>query len=531
MRAQIRMTVALILLAVACSGSLQSQIDERKDLAETITIPELRDHMFFLASDYLGGRVTGTHEYEIAANYCASQLRAAGVEVLTDDSAEGGSFLQEFLLRSQTVEDGAKLVVRTSKGDVKFDHEESFKVQFLDREYDIDRTPPLVFVGYGIEEPDLGWNDFEGVDVEGKAVIMLNGVPKRDGKAVLPVEKQEFYASGQGRMQRLFNVVAKKPAVVIAAVVKEREETWPNIPSILLEPRYYLPNIDSPMGSGNGWLPDIYIINWEVMKALFADQVYNPAKSDFVELDGYKSFDLAGVRFGLECSIAEEDIKAFNVVGIVRGTDPAVADQFVTVGAHLDHIPPLDGAVCNGANDNASGVIGVLEVAEAIAMAPPRRPVVFILYAGEENDPIGCYGSRYFVNNCPIPIDKVIANINLDMIGRSVADDQKRREFIVGHEGLSEALLSLAEKVNDRTVHWSLERMSQDKLGGDSDHSSFADKNIPAILFYSGDDEDLHRPTDDPEKIEWDKMQRISQLVYELAMELADRDEPLRTAK
>jgi hypothetical protein len=532
MKAGIRRTVLLLLLLFAFSFSLQAQVDKQSHYADTITIPELKDHMFFLASDYLEGRVTGTPGYKIAAQYCVSQLRSAGVEALVTGPSGDLTFLQEFLLRKRSVQEETQLIVRTSKGYSKFKHEESFKVQILNKISGIDETPSLVFVGYGIEEPDQGWNDFDGVDVEGKAAIMLNGVPTRDGKAVLPQDKQEFYTSRQGRAQRLFNLAGKKPAAIIVAVVKEREETWPNIPSILLEPNYSLPGIDSTSGEGNSGLPDLYIIKWDVLKALCADQVYNPAESDVVDLNGYKSFDLKDVRFGLDYITIEEDVKTCNVVGIVRGTDPALANQFVTIGAHLDHVPPLNGAVCNGADDNASGVIGVLEVAEAIAMAPPRRSVLFVIYTGEENNPAGCYGSRYFVNNCPVPIEKVIANINLDMIGRSDPENKDTRaHYISGFEGPSEKLLDITEEVNDRMVHWPLKRISHEELGGDSDHSSFHDKGIPAMLFFSGDHEDLHKPTDDAEKIDFDKMQKISQLVYDLAMELADQDEPLSDVK
>ncbi len=531
MRAAVRKILLLFVLAFTFSFSLQAQVEKRSSRAETITIPELKDHMFFLASDYLKGRVTGTADFEIAANYCVSQLRAAGVATVVTESTGDMTFLQEFLLEKRSIQEGAQFVVRTSGGEVKFAHEESFKVQIFNKIYGVDQTPPLVFVGYGIEEPEIGWNDFEGVDIKGKTVIMLNGVPTRDGEAILPQEKHEFYTSSKGRRQRMFNLLPKEPAEVIIAVVIEREDTWPRIPSSLLEPKFYLPEIDS-QGGGISEFPNLHIIKWEVVKALFADQVYNPAKSDDVDLDGYKSFDLEDVSLGLECDIAVEEIKTCNVVGIVRGTDPELADQFVTIGAHLDHIPPQGGDVCNGADDNASGVVGVLEVAEAIAMAPPRRSVVFILYTGEENNPIGCYGSRYFVNNCPVPIENVLANINLDMIGRTDSkNEDTRSHYIIGYEGLGTSLLDLAQEVNDRTVHWPLKRLSQKGLGGDSDHSSFHNKNIPAMFFFSGEHEDLHRPTDDAEKIEWDKMQKISQLVYELVMEIANRDEPLRAVK
>jgi len=218
------------------------------------------------------------------------------------------------------------------------------------------------------------------------------------------------------------------------------------------------------------------------------------------------------------------ELNTWNVVAIVEGTDPKLKSEYITVGAHLDHVGPRGGKVCNGADDNASGSVGVIEVAEAIAMSPPKRSVIFILYAGEE---MGLQGSRYFLENPPVPIDKIVANINLDMIGRTGngLDAETKEHFLRYSSKVSPKFKDFVKKVNRKTIKQPLiyaeDGTSPGGVGG-SDHMSFLRKDIPAIMFFSGVHKDLHQPGDDPEKIEYDKMQKISQLVFELAYELGN---------
>lgn len=516
-----------IFLASALIPNQTSDV-EQISKAASITIAELRDHMFFLASDFLGGRVTDTEGYRIAAEYCASQLRAAGVEPVARDSEGRLTYLQNVPMRKRYYLEDAEFLVRTQQGDSEFGHETSFKMQMMSDVPVIGKSPECVFVGYGIEEPEHGWDDFEGIDVTGKAVIVLDGVPTRDGEPVLPRDKHDFYGSHPGKQKRLMDLIGKRPAAVIVAIEPEAEDSWERIPSFMTRSEFFLPGIDDTGDKKSRGLPDLFIIKWDVVEALFAGQEYNPAGKDRVDLEGYKSFELKDVSYGIDCREVEEDAPSWNVVGVVRGSDPELADQYVSIGAHLDHVPPRRGQVCNGADDNASGSIGVLEIAEAVAMSPPRRSVIFILYAAEEVNPIGLCGSRYFVNACPVPIENVVANLNLDMIGRTgSASKENRSHYIIGHEGFDDPLLDIIEEVNTHTVNWPLTRKDVSAFGGASDHVSYHDKGIQAVFFFSGEHEDLHRPTDDAEKIEWDKFQKISQLVYEVATELANSDEPL----
>ena len=207
---------------------------------------------------------------------------------------------------------------------------------------------------------------------------------------------------------------------------------------------------------------------------------------------------------------------------MVKGTDPDLADHFITLGAHLDHVASGGEAVANGADDNASGSAGVMEIAEAIAMDPPRRSVVFIAYAAEE---MGLNGSHYFVNAGPLSIDEIKFNVNLDMIGRTTAENMDTRShYVVADKKYQSKLEPFISEINDETIQYPLIFDYNFDLGS-SDHASYHDVGIPSFFFFSGDHEDLHTPGDDAEKIEYDKAVKISRLAYLITMKLANMDE------
>jgi len=217
-----------------------------------------------------------------------------------------------------------------------------------------------------------------------------------------------------------------------------------------------------------------------------------------------------------------------NVVGLVPGTDPALAHQVVTVGAHLDHLAPAGGKIRNGADDNASGSAGVLEIAEAVAIKPLRRSVLFCLWTAEES---GLVGSRHLLSQPPVPVDDIIVNFALDVIGRSDPEASKtRKHYVIGSAKITPELKATIADVNAKTVKWPLDFESQESSMNGSDHYNFHLKGIPTAFLFSGRHEDLHAPTDDAEKIDFEKMQRLSQLIYAVTAELGNRDKSIRPA-
>ena len=507
-------------IVLSCSQSIFGQEGVSSPI-ESITEAEMRDHIFFLASDYMGGRIGPSAEYEIAAQYVATQFAAAGLETLSSDQENMDGFFQRVPFAKETFGKDIKWILNSKTGKKEFIHNEDYKIL----EGKILTKDPLdvVFAGYGISEPDHGWNDFEKIDIQGKMVIILAGAPLKNGKAILPDSIHEQYNSMMGLQKKLFPVLEKKPASILLVLDKQMSAMIPfaMFPSNFSEViyRYQRPE-NGPQGFS---IPLIYLAKDEVVRSIFAGQKYDPVNIEEDGIKKYKCYQLEGVSIENEYSLLEsEEVYLKNVVGMVKGTDPDLADQYITVGAHLDHVAFGNGQVANGADDNASGSAGVMEIAEAVAMDPPRRSVVFIAYAAEE---MGLNGSHYFVNAGPVPMNDIKFNVNLDMIGRTTAENMDTRShYVVADKKYMSKLEPFISEINDETIQYPLIFDNSFDLGS-SDHASYHDVGIPSFFFFSGDHEDLHTPGDDAEKIEYDKAVKLSRLAYLITMKLANMDE------
>jgi Zn-dependent M28 family amino/carboxypeptidase len=219
----------------------------------------------------------------------------------------------------------------------------------------------------------------------------------------------------------------------------------------------------------------------------------------------------------------EETLHVPNVVGVVEGSDPALKNEYIVVGAHLDHLGVRSGETYNGADDNATGSTAVMEVSEAVAMAPPKRSVIFACFTGEER---GLLGSRHFVENPPVPLKQIKDNINIEMIGRWSHRPIGSKEIVAILSDIEkETLEKVLIKVNEMGFGYQLD--IPERFQGGSDHVAFNSVGIPNITIAGsppdGTHEDYHRPTDDAEKIDFAAMRKAAALIYELTMELANR--------
>jgi Zn-dependent M28 family amino/carboxypeptidase len=210
-----------------------------------------------------------------------------------------------------------------------------------------------------------------------------------------------------------------------------------------------------------------------------------------------------------------------NAVGILPGTDPALRDEYIVVSAHMDHVGvnsahPKD-SIWNGADDDASGTAGVLALAEAFATAPTKRSIVFLTVSGEEH---GLWGSAWFAANQPVPIGKIVANLNLDMIGRNWKDSI----VVIGqeHSDLGATLMKVAAAHPELGITPIPDPWPQENFFGRSDHYNFARRGVPALFFFNGTHEDYHQPSDSPDKIDAEKESRIVKLIYHVGVAVAN---------
>lgn len=207
-----------------------------------------------------------------------------------------------------------------------------------------------------------------------------------------------------------------------------------------------------------------------------------------------------------------------NVIGLVRGTE--ILEEYIVLSAHLDHLGIIDGQVHNGANDNATGSASIIELARLIAQKPLKRSVIFVLFGAEE---IGFIGSKYFVDNSPIPLDQVVANLNIDGIGAYINQpgDEVKLMAIGGYE-LCKDLLERLETVNQQTERVELETTDRFNLLNRSDQYNFHVNQIPVIMFTDYGNGNYHLPTDDHHILQYTKLTRVTNLIYQLLINVGN---------
>jgi hypothetical protein len=517
---------------LALGVALSAENEARPDPQTSITIPELKDHMFFLASDELKGRLTASPEYRIAANYCVSQLRAAGLKPLVPDEKGNLSFLQRVPLIHKVLRAQDALCLKNLEGETCFSHGDQCLVAMVQYPEDtkVLVTPP-VFVGYGISAAEAGWDDYQDLNVEGKIVVCLHGAPRVQGNPVLPARDDELYSDlEKGGALKLQTAERHRAAGLVYILDPQTARAWEMIKQMKIFTHDVLHYPGREPHPPRKMIP-VVLLHPSAVRRMFEIYNYDPfAHQNTEDENVIKRFLMDKTILKMQLEYIRENVECQNVVAITPGTDEAVGNQWIIVGAHLDHIGVRNGLVYNGADDNASGCAAVLEVAEAIAMGPTRRPVIFILYTGEE---FGLYGSTYFTEHCPVPLNQVAVSINMDMVGREGLEINVKGG--IKAFGPAQKYLWLKEeleKANENSVNIPIDfthpKEDSERFFKVGDHFSFYKNGIPVIFFEDGGTEDLHKPTDDPEKIDFSKLQKVSQLVYALVMELGNTDENLQ---
>ena len=473
------------------------------------------EHVRFLASDELKGRANGTQELERAADYIAEQFKAAGLA----PGEDGQSWFQPFELNAGlTVGKENRLVIEHRGRTVALALGASYYPLAAPANTN-PATPstrlddlPIVFAGYGLAVPSAGYDDYARVDVKDKAVLIFSHEPQEQNpNSVLngtrPVPQTSLSAKAA--------LARSKGARVLLVVGDPTHRTD--------EANYRLFGLD-PDAEDHG-IPVLRLRRDEMKPLIDAwglDGVARLIDADLVP----RSQPLAGATVDYVEHLARNRRTVRNVVGVLRGSDPARAGEAVVIGAHYDHVgiggrlsvtPDRTGEIHNGADDNASGTAAIIEIARAAAGQRARFPrsLIFVAFAGEER---GLLGSAHYVTDPAVPVENIIAMLNLDMVGRA------RGGVDVSGLELSptmEADLNVAVQAAKSP----LDIRRQGPGAGRSDDSSFIDRRIPAINFFTGFHNDYHRPGDDWDKIDAAGTRQVAILALELAARLAARPE------
>lgn len=483
-----------------------------------VTVAELRSHIAFLASDALSGRGLGHAGNQQAEVYIAHALRDAKVLPAVPD------YLQHVQVYQPQLGGNASLAVAEGSRTLLDLHVGSDFLP-LPESSDVTATGPLIFAGFGISAPALQHDDYTGVNAKGAIVLALDGAPET---LLRSPRLSSDVGADVGTIDRKVDDARAHGAVgllVLKSYPGDREANWPSHPSVRSATyRLYDEMRESPLAV-----------------AAISEPAGKPLRQ---ALDDKRSLVATLIP-----DVVAKPMNMDNVVGIVEGR--AGTSEMVVVGAHLDH-DGIDetGRIYNGADDNASGTAAVIAMASAFARAAargtrPARTVVFALWNGEEK---GELGAEYFVAH-PVPARRIVANINLDMIGRDEdipdPDDPRYRGFVktrasdntnvVHLLGYSYAPdLARAAEVANESIHLVIkqdfDRGAQD-LVRRSDNWAFLQRGIPAVFLTTGLHPDYHTPDDDTGKIDFAKLERITELASRLAWLAADGETPRFTVQ
>lgn len=461
---------------------------------QRITTPErFLEHIRLLAHDDLGGRGTGSDGIDLAAGYIAGRLAALGVQ----PGGPNGTYFQEFI-----IERGAELSPATRISFEGCDATAALTEDFVPFGFSTqgEFRGELVFIGYGISNPEKTHDDYAEVDVCGRVVLMLRREPADWA--------QDGTATDHARFDRKVKLAAEKG--VIAAFIVNQDPGADGVDGLM---RFR--SVDETHG-----LPAIHLKRAVAEKLLAAaglpDLTHLQRRLD--DENAAVSTLLDGVRAAGTVAYEKKKLTARNVIGVLPGTG-LHAGEHVVVGAHFDHLGTVRGRVHNGADDNASGTAGIIEIAGALAATPQRdRGVLFIAFSGEE---IGLEGSKYFVAHPTVPASSIVAMLNLDMIGRLTPHDEANRLAIQGL-GTGDYFKEIVER---RTSELQIPYLPDDSARGPSDHASFNNAGIPSLFFFTGVHGDYHQPGDDIEKINAEGGVQIADLVYRITLDLVNRKE------
>lgn len=524
-----RVPLTFISLAVAASACAPSTppVVVTPGAVRAITVDELRRDLVAFSHDSMLGREAGTPGEAKATRFLVNRLTELGLEPAGDSmyyqrvpmyrttlaaSTRFGVTQGQITLPLALGADLAPLLTLGAGAPLPKRHADG----------------EVFFAGYGMT--DNGRSDFKGLDGPGRVIVMLHGAPK----SVTDSATRERLEGNEELGNRIVRALPFQPSAIVLLLTGDRAEFYNQaLPSLLrgvsLTPDNSTSDSQRPLpmvllGVAKSGLP-LLPANW-------------PATDD--------PQAMTGKRFTASVDARTERFTGYNVAAIVRGTDPRLNKTYVTFGSHFDHvgIQPGGGAdsIANGADDDGSGSVTMLAIAKSMSTARPRRSTLFVWHTAEEK---GLLGSEYFASHSTVPIDSIVAMINLDMIGRRGGATAKfdsrvdpasgeNRLFILGPasapNGLSVTLGAVFDTVNSRQVRpFEIDRAFDnpnhpERYYERSDHISYAKKGVPIIFFSTGFHEDYHKVSDESQKIDYEKMSRIGGLLLELATTLGNRE-------
>jgi hypothetical protein len=504
------------LISIASYGQ-QNEIQLK--YAETITAADLKEDLLVIAADSMEGRETGTIGQQKAAKYISAHFAKSGIPAYN-----GSDYYQQYFLYKKGGYEATVVI-------------DGKEYAFLKDFYFLPGAPitdisatDFAFAGYGID--DEVYSDYSAIDVTNKWVLAWSGEPF-DKKGYSLITEGEEPSEWSTKWRKKVAAAKEKGAAGIFVVDTnaennaERYSHYIKKGSLAVEPfekedPFTCVFVSSKMGS------DLMLASKKSEEKLRA----------YIRKKGKPASGIVNADFSVYITSKEEKIPAQNVLGYVEGSD--LKEEVIVISAHYDHIGVQDGKVFNGADDDGSGTVAVMDLAEAFAQAKadghgPRRSILFITVSGEE---MGLLGSTYYTNHPVYPLENTVANLNIDMIGRLDENHAENENYIylIGSDKLSSELHDISEKANVDYSNLELDYTfnapdDPNRFYYRSDHYNFAKNNIPVIFYFNGVHEDYHKHTYTVDKILFDKMEKITRLVFHTAWQLANQDKRIAADK
>ncbi len=534
-----RSTLAVVaaLMLMPASGAAQETAPE----IESIRREQLRADLFFLAGDAMRGRLTDTPENSMAAEYIKSRFERLGLKPM----GTGGSYFQEYELSTATLGAGNRFEITSRDGSVSMQTGEG--VYPLRFSASGQASGPLVFAGFGIASPSRGHDDYKDVDLAGKVVLVMDHEPgERDPDSVF----DGLVTAEAARNLRKALAAQDRGAVAVLFVSdihnhpepgdfeRATARYWPSSPRRI--ERYTLAT----------WVNRVRIPTLQVSPEI-AEMLLEPTGRSFADLaaaaeatGGVEPLAIPDWEISVTTAVNRHVVPDRNVVALLEGSDPALADEWVIISAHYDHNGADGDRILNGADDNGSGIVALIEIAEAYARAAekgvrPRRSVLFAAWNSEER---GLLGAWAYTEDPLNPLDRTVAVLNMDMVGRN-------EEVPTGEGRRFRGLEPQTSKSNNNSVNImgytyspdlrrTIETSNADiglklKMTYDnnpsqllrrSDQWPFLQNGVPAVFVHTGLHPDYHTENDVPDRINYEKMEKIARMVFQTSWTLAQAE-------
>ncbi len=508
-----------ILFQTATAQTATKANSPARKAANEITAEQLKDYLYYVASDEMEGRDTPSRGLDLTAKFIALYLKRWGFKPAGDN----GSFLQTIAL-TRNVADAEKNTLEV--GGQKF----AFGEDFLRIGGSGTINAPLVFAKDGWFVKSKNIDALAGVDARGKILVLYGNSFNRNTLTPFPQGVLPKDLAGQKGVDWSdpATYAAQKGAVgIILMAPPQVRQNWEQAKTILGRGGLY----PEKLREAGSTLP-IMLVSEKTGDALFAGETLNTTAATAFEIKKSASVTAAGIN---------ETVNTQNVVAIWEGSDPQLKSEMVAVGAHYDHVgtrPNATGGdtIWNGADDDGSGTVAVLAMAEALAKSPkrPKRSILLVWHAGEEK---GLWGSEYFNKFPTVDIKKVVTQLNIDMIGRSkkTGDENPRNKdlsgetevYVIGSEMMSSTLGAVTKTTNDTFLKLNYNYRYDDPKDTNrfffrSDHFNYAVNGIPIVFWFDGVHEDYHGADDEADRIDYAKMERISRTIFLTMWEIAD---------